>query len=171
MDTGGGYSFKSRGKRGAVVVLRDGGVQYKTEHQAVLEEYIYKHHRSWHTLAVTRKLDVRVEELVLVSSCVKTAGWALAAYDETAAAHDFSLSLGANGMFTFQPGANTEKKHHAGIAHREGPAAGSSGRQDQCVFVEYYKCLPRGFGVKLTRELEDLKYDTTSRVSVREYQL
>lgn len=140
-----------------MLTLRDGGIQHKVNRSAPFSKYIYDHHLSWHKFATKRGYDLRVEDIVLVSGCVKTSGWALAAYSDQESGGSFSVSLSASGLFTFSPNYNTEDKHYAGVQHREGPAAGPSSSQDQCVFVQYYKCLPKGLGAARIRRPENLK--------------
>ncbi|KIP05423.1 hypothetical protein PHLGIDRAFT_152457 [Phlebiopsis gigantea 11061_1 CR5-6] len=157
LSAGAGCSFTWSGKRGAVALLGDGGEQQRVVRSAAFPKYIYDHHLSWHKLAGKRNLDLRVEDIVLVSGCVKTSSWALAAYNDRTAGNGFSISLSANGLFTFSPGYTTEKEHHAGVQHREGPKGRPLGPKDQCVFVQYYKCLPKGFGRTRIRRPENLK--------------
>ena len=121
MSAGGGYSYNFSGKRGAIAVLKDGGVQETINRSTAFQEYIYKHHMSWHTLARGRGISVRVEDIVLVSGCTKTAGWAIAAYDNRESSHEGSVSINGGAIFSGNSTFSLEEKNETGIRHREGP--------------------------------------------------
>ena len=161
ISPGGSYSFSSHGKRGAVAVLDDGGVQETVVRSTAFQEYIYNHHQSWHAFAKKKGHSVEVEEIVLVSGFVKTSSWAVATYAGQESSHDFSLSVGANGVASASADFSSEEKTNVKVLKRSGPGPSkgsakakgkaSSKEKNQCLFVQYYKCLPKGFGLKKIR--------------------
>lgn len=120
---------------------------------------------SWHALAQRRKIKVRVEDIVLVSGWTKTSGWSIAAYDKQDRSHDISLFINANAILSTKSAFSFEENHELGLRHREGPPLPQSpsgspvspksrikGKDsihptDQCLFLQYYKCRPRVFGL------------------------
>ena len=171
VSASGGYSFSSKGKRGAVAILTDGGVEQKVSRSAAFQQYIYTHHMAWHAFARRRGVHVKVQDIVLVSGFIKTTEWALAAYDNQEAAHDFSLSINASSIFSAESSFSHEEKTHVGLRHRAGPRpfAASSPRDspasetssapphNQCVFLQYYKCRPRAFGLTTLKKPQNLR--------------
>lgn len=174
VSASGGYSFSSKGKRGAVAILKDGGVEQRVSRSTAFQQYIYTHHMAWHAFARRRGVHIGVQDIVLVSGFIKTTEWALAAYDNQEAAHEFSLSINASSVFSAESSFSLEEKTHTGLRHRVGPCPqpGSSPTSppdspltektfvrphDQCVFLQYYKCKPRGFGWTTLRKPQNLR--------------
>lgn len=130
---------------------------------------------SWHALARRRGISVRVEDIVLVSGWTKTSGWAIATYDKQETSHNVSLSVNANAIFSANSTFSFEGQNELGLRHREWPTLPPSTPNspvsmdsplnqkelvrstDQCLFLQYYKCRPRGFGFTTIRKPQNLK--------------
>lgn len=171
VSTGGGYSFSSDKKRGAVAVFEDGGVQETVSRSTALQEYIYKYHASWHDFARRRGFSVKAEEIVLVSGWFKTSGWAIATYASRENSNEFSLSASASGITSANVGFSFKNKNRVGLQKRAGPhpSAASTVKKspmdekesqrpsDQCLFLQYYKCRTRAFGPTTIRNPQNLR--------------
>lgn len=156
LSAGGSYSFTSSGKRGAVAVLKDGGIQEKVIRSAAFQKYIYNHHESWHKLATDRGFDLRVEDIVLVSGWIKTSGWELATHANRDSSHEFSLSLGASGIASANANASFQSHTRVKLLKRAGPNPATSNK-DQCLFLQYYKCSNKGLGATTIVNPRNLK--------------
>lgn len=160
ISVGGGYSFTSDYKRGAVAVLEDGGTQEAVSRSTAFHRYIALYHQSWYNLARKREIDLEVEDIVLVSGWIKTSGWSLATYASRGRSHAFSLSIGATGVASADGSMSFEEKTRMGLQKRSGPERSSSKAtppQDQCVFLQYYKCTNRGPGLKAIKNAQNLR--------------
>ena len=169
------YEFSSKSKRGAVAILKDGGMGYKVSRSKAFQDYIQAHHMAWYEFATSRcHLDLRVQDLVLVSGFVKTNEWTLTAYNRRKTTHDLSFKVDTAGVtvvnadagVSFNDSANDSPLHRSGPQH----TAKTSGSKDspltkqnsphpvnQCVFLQYYKCKPRAFGSTTLKKPQNLK--------------
>ncbi|KAI9456369.1 hypothetical protein BJY52DRAFT_562024 [Lactarius psammicola] len=80
-DEGTSASFKcSRRNKGAFLSLPFDGASQDAIRTKAFETYIRKHCDSWLEFAVINDLDVRLEDIILVTGCDLTSSWAMAAF-------------------------------------------------------------------------------------------
>lgn len=152
-------------------MFEDGGVQETVSRSTAFQEYIYRHHASWYDFACLRGLDVKAEEIVLVSGWFKTSGWALATYASRENSNEFSLSASASGIASGKVCFSFKEKNRVGLQKRAGPHPSvastikkssidekeSQHPSDQCLFLQYYKCQTRALGPTTIRNPQNLR--------------
>ncbi len=79
-DEGTSASFRCRRNKGAFLSLPFNGVSKDAIRTKAFETYIRKHCDSWIEFAIINDLDVRLEDIILVTGCDLTATWAMAAF-------------------------------------------------------------------------------------------
>lgn len=161
-QAGGCYSFTVDGKRGAVIIFKDYGIQEQVLPCKAFEQYIYSFHLLWHAFAVKKGLKIRVEDIVLVSGWIKTAEWTLAAYSSERRSHKFAFTISASGSAAVQSSYAGSKSRivmctKSGSTAEASPTPQTSESNiafhvsetpsDQCLFLRYYSCHHKGMGI------------------------
>ncbi|KAI9456371.1 hypothetical protein BJY52DRAFT_1121208 [Lactarius psammicola] len=70
----------SRRNKGAFLSLPFNGVSEDAMRTKAFETYIRKHCDSWLKFALAKEIDVRLEDIILVTGCDLTSSWAMAAF-------------------------------------------------------------------------------------------
>ncbi|KAH9008785.1 hypothetical protein EDB85DRAFT_1542726 [Lactarius pseudohatsudake] len=73
-------SFRCRRNKGAFLSLPFNANRADTIRTKAFETYIRKHYDSWLRFAIVNDLDVRLEDIILVTGCDLTSSWAMAAF-------------------------------------------------------------------------------------------
>lgn len=142
------YSFKCNGKRGATLVLGSWAKQELFHRNVRFRDYMYRHHASWYALVRAKGLDIRRDDIIFVSGCVKAAQWAITVFGDAGAAHAFAFSAPGGSVVASKFEFATETQTTASAAQRAGPVRASvggkgvrqeEGPKDQCLFLRYYK--------------------------------
>ncbi|KAI9456373.1 hypothetical protein BJY52DRAFT_1276518, partial [Lactarius psammicola] len=133
-DEGTSASFKcSRRNNGAFLSLPFNGVSEDAMRTKAFETYIRKHCDSWLEFAWANDIDVRLEDIILVTGCDLTSSWAMAAFVNPL---DLEISLNVRpteaGSARFQ-WTMTNQPHHNEVSENV--------EKSHCVFL-------RGFCVK-----------------------
>ena len=112
-DEAASASFRCRrNKSGAFLSLPFNANSVDAIRTKAFETYIRKHCDSWLDFAVINDLDVRMEEIILVTGCDLTSSWAMAAFVNPS---NLEISLGMRaseaGIASFQWSV-TNQPHH-----------------------------------------------------------
>ncbi|KAH9003549.1 hypothetical protein EDB86DRAFT_2799017 [Lactarius hatsudake] len=75
-----GASFKCRSNKGAFLSLPLNGIREDAIRTKAFETYIRKHCDSWLEFASANEIDVRLEDIILVTGCDLTSSWAMAVF-------------------------------------------------------------------------------------------
>ena len=102
-----------------------------------MREYMVRNHESWYALAKRLDHDVRREEIILVSGCVKTSSWAGIAWSSESTHHNATLSVSLCGSaaarFRFLQDTDT------GLQFETRCPSPPTSSQRHCIFLNYYK--------------------------------
>ncbi|KIP05409.1 hypothetical protein PHLGIDRAFT_152182 [Phlebiopsis gigantea 11061_1 CR5-6] len=164
------YTFKRSSDKGAIAFMRKPATLERVVKSLHFVKYMLANYASWHAFARrTRGLYLSPEDIVLVYGHVKTSEWSLTAFNEhasTSSAIKFCVSaagrLGAE--FTFENGSTVHRspeQRHSPLSpfHAESPP-----RRDQCMFIRYYKLLPR-FPLVPTRRIRSKQKPGDARMA------
>lgn len=134
------YSFDCKDQKGAIVVPGDYASLRLVRRNDRFFDYVRQHHKSWFEFARSLGLDVKPEDIILVSGWLKTTEWAVAAVLAEGKAHAFSLNVDP-GSSIVQARLDIEHStnHKLSTSHRKGPNKITARRRDQCLFLRYYK--------------------------------
>ena len=163
LGVGGKYKFTSVSDIGALVVLEPPALGTEIHARLHIEKYMVNNFPAFIEYANTELgVGLRDEDLLFVSGTTKTTRWAVAAFQGDNFRNKEGVISGRLGSFTgvdfsvkfsdhFLP---TDHYHTGPIALRDQDQGGSSrtalqgsqlGRQDQCLFIHYYKMKRRTF--------------------------
>ncbi|KZT00235.1 uncharacterized protein LAESUDRAFT_666522 [Laetiporus sulphureus 93-53] len=177
--TGAGSTFECTEDNGAILVLGAPAIRHRLRHGRRIKTYIRTHLRNWHTFAVKRlDLDLSEDDIIFVSGWVKTTAWSLAAFagDAKNARITFSAdgdgvaggcwqineARDANWAFEYHSGPpsdgvrkNEERRINKAAAKNENDDGHRRGKQDQCVFLHYYKLKKRFLCIKSMKAMAE----------------
>jgi hypothetical protein len=107
------FRCRRNNKGGAFLSLPFNGVSEDAIRTKAFETYIRRHCDSWIEFAVTNDLDIRLEDIILVTGCDLTSSWAMAAFTKPLDP-EITLHVQAsetNGSAGFQ-WSHTNQPHH-----------------------------------------------------------
>ncbi|KAH9932551.1 uncharacterized protein B0H18DRAFT_871263 [Fomitopsis serialis] len=154
-----GLHFRCTDNQGAVLVLPTktaAGVQLLPN--SLVPKFIGRNHAYWYEFATEKaQLDLKQQDIILVSGWVKTARWAVAAFVDGGREVEVSFRAGqatlADASFSLTATQSTSRSwhQHSGPVLDESFDEGSSSMarrtQDQCVFLHFYKSKRRLGGI------------------------
>nr|VWO96437.1 N/A [Ganoderma boninense] len=161
--------FKFSDEQGAVLVLKNDAHREDLHPCRDLTQYILLNHAGWHQFARNVcRLDLKSQDIIFVSGCVKTAEWALAAATDRARDGEiaFGGDFGPAGQASFSVSATREVSmswEHRRDPHGTQGEGSKPSKFDQCVFLHYYKVKHRPFFVpKVLRAATEEEHSSRS---------
>ncbi|TFY54419.1 hypothetical protein EVJ58_g8874 [Rhodofomes roseus] len=154
-----GLRFRCTNEQGAVLVLpTKKAIGEQLLPNSLIPKYMGRNHAYWYEFATERaQLDLKQEDIILISGWIKTARWAVAAFVEGGREVELSFGAGqasladASFSVTTTQGVSRSWHQHSGPDTDEETTAGSSSVsrsvQDQCVFLHFYKSKRRLGGI------------------------
>ena len=107
-----------------------------------MRDYMLRNHESWYILAERLGYDVRREDVILVSGCVRASSWSGTAWSSGSTHHDAILSVspcGPSGA-RFQFSHKEDTGFMPNTRYPSPPHSTQPGEPDRhCVFLNYYK--------------------------------
>ncbi|KAA1471739.1 hypothetical protein DENSPDRAFT_133062 [Dentipellis sp. KUC8613] len=118
--------FACSRRKGAVLVLPEKAVREDTKRRGAYKEYLREHCERWHALTEQLKLDLRMEDLVLVTGCDRTTTWAVAAFTNTEFDSQIQLSVELAGVEAASFASSLSWSHDENAQRHWGPDPESS---------------------------------------------
>ncbi|KAF8474356.1 hypothetical protein DFH94DRAFT_761713 [Russula ochroleuca] len=149
-DDAEGVTYKFR-NRGALLSLPNGGRRKDVIRTKAFEDYIRDHVVSWYTWAQNNKLGVeRMEDLILVSSCMLVTSWAAATFVENTMEARISLASRPfnNGAATF---VWTNNQGPVVYHNSQFDPLNPPRTPDQCVFIKGFRAKRTFFRIRHLR--------------------
>ncbi|KAH9074324.1 hypothetical protein EDB83DRAFT_1955510 [Lactarius deliciosus] len=140
-DEAGSASFKCRRSKGAFLSLPFNADSVDAIRTKAFETYIRKHCDSWLEFAVINDLDVRLEDIILVTGCDLTSSWAMATFFNSSDPIRLSVQPSQTGSARFQ--WDVTNQHHNNEPNQ-------NVMKSHCVFI-------RGFRAKRILVFKTLK--------------
>ena len=146
------YKFKLASEAGAVLIPGSDVTLSHVQATPSFRNYVLSYHASWYNFAVSQQRELDAEDIVLVSGCMKTSEWALAAV--TGRGQSRTISFGPQGSDpSAQFGFEQSTDAVVSVTQRSGPKisdpkagrGGVSKTPDQCLFMKYYRVKYRRF--------------------------
>ncbi|TFY55168.1 hypothetical protein EVG20_g9420 [Dentipellis fragilis] len=113
--------FACSRRKGAVLVLPEKALREDTKRRGAYKEYLREHCEQWHTLTEQLKLDLRMEDLVLVTGCDRTTTWAVAAFTNTDFDSQIQLSVELAGVEAASFASSLSWSHDENAQRHWGP--------------------------------------------------
>lgn len=158
-------------ERGAFLVLKDTAEKQVLYSEPQVIEYMQAHHNSWRAFAKKLGTSLSPEDIIFICGWVKTTEWALGAFTDgkSSVKLELSTSLPVGAGASFQVSHTEERSAHPicrigpqgrdkssdkpPSKRRKGKQTASTSqapepplKNDQCVFIHYYKMKPRFLG-------------------------
>lgn len=165
----GGLSFRCSRQHGAVLAIPNEALSQDVLNRRIYKNYIIENCERWLAFSELRGLELRMEDIVLVTGCDLTTNWAVAAFTnhETDASIQLQMGssfqgLGLGTHISWKNERNVERNWgprevFGASIHLPGPPVAMSSThiselpsvmddsyQDQCVFVRGYRVKLRG---------------------------
>lgn len=124
--------------------MRRIGIRDDTYQRSDFEEYTLQHFRSWYTFANDRlRRGVKPGQILIVTSCDKTAEWATAAFATKGRNTRISFSGGLPAAVNGELALGGAWERNTSVQHRTGPLCGDEIKYDQTVFIRGYRVRER----------------------------
>ncbi|KZV69632.1 hypothetical protein PENSPDRAFT_686259 [Peniophora sp. CONT] len=163
-------SFSTHHEQGAVLLTTGRVLSRQSPNRPSFERYLIQHFDSWCALLESAELDIRPEDLMLITGLDKTESWSNICFEESWVQGEFTVDVPSVDSVDFSPGAGVNTYHacsafsdsgpnpedmevriHLPSGHDDGKLLSDDERVNQVIFVRALRGKKRNFnkGVKV----------------------